>query len=425
MTDAEEQLAGTRAQGDGPCLHPDCPTGTFLKEERITRYKDGWMHVTHAPGWDDEGGRTRKPPRKRAAKKSPAGGPPTATVEATGVASKPPAGDALAADIARAAAGPTVSTALMSPDEADEWWAQTRPGLVYDMPNAVYHRDPWIDGSVSNSDAKLLLDAPALYRYAKDNPRTWGSRQMNLGSAAHTKVLGEGDEIVKIDAAEYRTNVSKQARDEALAAGKIPLLGVRKYDDRLTEYETVDAMAKVLEQDPLAPQLFARGRAEVSAFWTDPETGVARRCRFDWLPDVVPGQRLIVPDFKSTEKSVSPGSFARSADDFGYDMQDYTYSSALAVLGVDVDAAFVFVVQSVKPPYLVAVHQLDDDARELGRQRTLRALRRYQYATDTGDWFGYEGQVHDVSLPGWAFKTEEFEAERDARLYVRAGWEWR
>jgi hypothetical protein len=200
---------------------------------------------------------------------------------------------------------------------------------------------------------------------------------------------------------------------------------VRKYDDRLTEYETVDAMAKVLEQDPLAPQLFARGRAEVSAFWTDPETGVARRCRFDWLPDVVPGQRLIVPDFKSTEKSVSPGSFARSADDFGYDMQDYTYSSALAVLGVDVDAAFVFVVQSVKPPYLVAVHQLDDDARELGRQRTLRALRRYQYATDTGDWFGYEGQVHDVSLPGWAFKTEEFEAERDARLYVRAGWEWR
>jgi hypothetical protein len=246
---------------------------------------------------------------------------------------------------------------------------------------------------------------------------------MNLGSAAHTKVLGEGDPLVKIDAAEYRTNAAKQARDEAHAAGKIPLLGVRKYDDRLCEWETVDEMAKVLERDPLAPQLFARGRAEVSAFWTDTDTGVARRCRFDWLPDVVPGQRLIVPDFKSTERSVSPGAFARSADDFGYDMQDYTYTSALAALGVDVDAAFVFVVQSVTPPYLVAVHQLDDDARELGRQRTLRALRRWLYATETGDWFAYAGEVHEVSLPGWASKTEEFEATSDARRYLRAGWE--
>jgi hypothetical protein len=445
MADAEEQLAGTRAQGDGPCVHPDCETGQFLKDERITRHKDGWMHVTHAPGWDDEGGRTRKPPRKRkAAKKSPAGGTP-ATVEAV-EASDPPAGDApeftvtdptpyvetvrkYAADLAAVGATviehggetyafdtppPITLTRPMTPDEADEWWKQTTPGLVYGMPNDVYHRDPWIDGSVSNSDAQLLLDAPALYRYAKDNPRTFGSRQMNLGSAAHTKVLGEGGEFVNIYAENYRTNAAKQARDDALAAGKIPLLP--------HEWATVDAMAKVLEQDPLAPQLFARGRAEVSAFWLCPETGVPRRARFDWLPDVVPGQRMIVPDFKSTEQSVSPGAFAKSAIAFSYDMQDATYSSALAALGIDNDAAFVFCVQSVKPPYLVAVHQLNEEARAFGHQRSLRALRRWQYATETGDWFGYAGVVHDVSLPGWSYQAEEFEAARDARLYLRSGW---
>lgn len=433
MADAEEQLAGTLAKGDGPCLHPTCETGQFLKGEPITKYKDGWMHVHHKSGWDDEGGRTKQP-RKRAAKKSPAGGAPAGDVDAQAVSepTSPPAGDPpLTLTVVAGNETPSVFGMVenlgraMSQADADEWWEQTTPGLVVGMPNDVYHRDPWHDGSVSNSDAKLLLDAPALYRYHKDNPRTWGSRQMNLGSAAHTRVLGEGDELVKIPAAEYRTNESKRLRDEALAAGKIPLLGVRKYDDRPCEWDVVDEMAKVLEQDPLAPKLFAKGRAEVSAFWIDPETGVPRRCRFDWLPDPVPGQRLIVPDFKSTEKSVSPGSFSRSADDYGYDMQDFTYSSGLAALGVDVDAAFVFVVQSVKAPYLVAVHQLDDEARELGHQRTLRALRRYQYATETGDWFGYAGEVHDVSLPGWAYKAEEFDAGEDARRYLRNGWEWR
>jgi hypothetical protein len=402
--DPEEQLSGVRALMDGPCTHPACKLdGQILKDQRVVKHKDGGAHVVDMPGWDEP--QPAKKPRKRAAKKTT---PPNPPIETSG-AEPDEAGPS-------GPSAPALDRAL----EDDEWWAQTTPGLVSGMPNDVYHRDPWVGGSISNSDAQLLLDAPALFKYRKEHPRK-ASRQQNLGSAAHTKVLGAGDELVKLDAGDYRSPATRAKRDEALAAGKIPLLG-QATNGGPSEWDRVEAMARKLEEDPLAPMLFTRGEAEVSAFWTDPETGVARRARFDWLPEKVEGVRLIVPDFKSTEHALSPEAFARSAADYGYAMQDYTYSSALAALDIDVDAAFLFVVQSTLPPYLVAIHQLDQEAREFGHQRTVRALRRYQYATETGDWFGWEGQVHDVDLPPWVYKNEGRDAERDHTRYLTRGW---
>jgi hypothetical protein len=283
-------------------------------------------------------------------------------------------------------------------------WTVTEPGLVHDMPNSVYHADPYVGGSVSNSDAQLILKAPALYRWKRDNPSN-GTTAMNLGSAAHTRVLGAGDELVKIDAAEYRTNDAKHARDRALREGKIPLLGVSK-PGKTCEWDVVDEMARVLETHELAPLLFAQGAAEVSAFYVCPETGVRRRCRFDFLPNKVDGQRLIVPDYKSTQDA-DPDRFGKHAADFGYDMADYTYTAALAALGIDSDARFVFVNQETTAPYLVSLTELNDRDREVGRSKTLRALRKYQECMATDTWPGYAPRIHKVSLPSWAHITEE------------------
>lgn len=388
---SEEQQVGLRALTDGVCGYAGCDD-PVLKDQRVVKHKDGWMHVHHASGWDDgEGGHTKKPARKRAAKKS-AGGQAPDVVRSVG--SEPEVG--------------AVPPADPPPD-----WTVTAPGLIEGMPNDVYHADPWPGGSVSNSDAKLLLEAPALYAYKRAHGGGKSSSAMNLGSAAHTRVLGEGDRLVKIDAAEYRTNDAKAARDRALRTGGIPLLGVRKYPDRLTEWEVVDAMANALERDPLAPYLFAAGRAEVSAFWVDPETQVPRRARFDFLPDTVEGKTLIVPDYKTKSGSLSPESFARHALDFGYTMQDHTYRSALAALGIDVNAGFLFVVQSPDPPYMVAVHQLTDEAREHGHSRTLRALNRWRDCTESGVWWGWSGKIHTVDLPGWAYSVERAAAEQE------------
>jgi hypothetical protein len=388
--DPEEQRAGRRSTWDGPCNHPDCrkEDGRILRDERIIRYKEGWAHVVDMPGQDENAGPTRA--QQRALVKQ----------------AKESAMTNHESDIED-----TLET--MGDDDAPNRWRQTVPGFVENMPNPVYHADPWHTESVSNSEAILLLDAPALFRYHRDHPRA-SNRSQNLGSAAHTRVLGAGDKLVKVDADSYRTGDARKAKAKALAAGQIPLLAVRAYPDKPCEWEVVDAMAEALERDPLAPYLFTAGRAEVSAFFTDTETGVPRRTRFDFLPDAKPDEPVFVfPDYKSTEASLSPAAFGRHADDFGYDMQDYTYEAALVALGYHPNPQMVFVVQSVKPPYLVAVHQLTERARENGHRRTLRALRRWLHCTHTGHWYGWEGSVHQVELPAYAYQREELAQMRE------------
>jgi hypothetical protein len=373
---------GVLAKHDGFCAR--CPDPIIAKQDRIIVRSEGdSIHVGCASGADD----VQPPLRAGNVKSSPAVGETPAEV------STPTGG----ADPMPAAGDPP-------PGQRADEWKVTEPGLVHDMPNAVYHADPYVGGSVSNSDAKLILKAPALYRWKRDNPSN-GSTAMNLGSAAHTRVLGAGDELVKIESAEYRTNDAKAARDKALAEGKIPLLGVSK-PGKACEWDVVDAMARVLETHPLAPLLFKQGAAEVSAFYVCPETGVRRRCRFDFLPNKVDGQRLIVPDYKSTVDA-DPDRFGKHAADFGYDMADYTYTAALAALGIDSDARFVFVNQETTAPYLVSLTELNDRDREVGRSKTLRALRRYQACMETDTWPGYIPVIHKVSLPSWAHITEE------------------
>jgi hypothetical protein len=373
---------GVVAKFNGVCSR--CHLPIIAKADRIIMRGEDAHHVECSAGYDD----VQTHPKVGTVKSSPAVGetPAEASTPAGGADPMPAAGD------------PPLG------QRADEWKV-TEPGLVHDMPSKAYHDDPYVGGSVSNSDAKLILKAPALYRWKRDNPGSDGTTAKNLGSAAHTRVLGAGDELVKINDSEYRKDATKAARDKALAEGKIPLLGVAK-PGKVCEWDVVDQMAKVLETHPLAPLLFAQGAAEVSAFYVCPETGVRRRCRFDFLPNKVDGQRLIVPDYKSTVDA-DPDRFGKHAADFGYDMADYTYTAALAALGIDSDARFVFVNQETTAPYLVSLTELNDRDREVGRSKTLRALRRYQACMETDTWPGYIPVIHKVSLPSWAHITEE------------------
>src|SRR5690606_37972883 len=99
----------------------------------------------------------------------------------------------------------------------------------------------------------------------------------NDGHAAHTRVLGEGPEIVVIDAPDWRTAAARKARDEALAAGKIPLLP--------DEDEMTRAMGAAVQNHPQAAALLAEGKAEHSLYWADPETWTRLRTRPDWITE--------------------------------------------------------------------------------------------------------------------------------------------
>lgn len=276
----------------------------------------------------------------------------------------------------------------------------TEPG-VYDLPEDAYHADPVPEGSLSVSGAKALLppSCPAIYRHEREHGRP-DTRAFDFGHAAHRMVLGAGNPITPVDADDWRTKAAKEQRDEIRANGGVPILR--------GEYEQVQGMAAAIRRHPIAAALLTpeRGEPERSAFWTDPETGIWRRARFDFLPHPDDG-RMIITDYK-TAPTANPDEFQRSVANFGYHQQAAWYCDAAVDLGLTDHAEFVFVVQQKTAPYLVTVVQLDIAAMHIGRALNRRAIDVYTECTAADHWPGYsDDEVALVSVPAWYARTVE------------------
>lgn len=174
-------------------------------------------------------------------------------------------------------------------------WTVLEECVVPDMPEAIYHADPVPSGSLSQSGAKYLLPpyTPKHFAHYRATPRK-ASRAQQLGTAAHGRVLHIGAPVFVLPK-EYK-NYNKQAaqklRDDATDAGIVPLL---KHEN-----DKIEAMAAALRDDPDVAALLDpdAGRAEVSIFWIDPETGVWQRMRADWIPEPNAAGEVIVVDYK-------------------------------------------------------------------------------------------------------------------------------
>lgn len=264
----------------------------------------------------------------------------------------------------------------------------TEPGIYPDMPEDVYHADPVPGGSLSSSGARRLLDTcPARFDYERRHPQP-SREEFDIGKAFHTKALGVGAEIVVVDAKTWQTKTAKEARAEAYAAGKVPLLAHQAAE--------VDAMAAAVRQHPLAGALLSKGDVEQSLFWTDERTGIWRRSRLDLLRDDA------IVDLKSCE-SADEEHIRKAITRYGYHAQgDYYLEGVRALLGRDLPFLFVFVEK--RPPHLIHVVQLDADALAAGRRLNDRAIDIYAECSSTGVWPGYADDITTISLPAYALQ---------------------
>ncbi|MEU2799018.1 PD-(D/E)XK nuclease-like domain-containing protein [Streptomyces sp. NPDC007117] len=267
------------------------------------------------------------------------------------------------------------------------------PGLYPDLLIETYHGDR---ASLSSSGARSLLapSCPARFRYEQDHPRP-RKATFDFGTAAHRVVLGDGPELVAVEADDWRTKAAREERDEVEAAGGVALLAA--------DYDQVQHMADAIRRHPVASALFApgSGRPEVSVFWDDERSGVRRRARFDWLPNPSPG-RLIIPDYK-TCRSAEPSALAKAVHEYGYHQQaDWYRAAALAAQLGGEDTAFVFVCQEKTAPYLVTVFEPDMTALRIGAAKNRRAIETYARCVETGHWPGYTDDIAYLSLPTWA-----------------------
>lgn len=265
------------------------------------------------------------------------------------------------------------------------------PGFYHGLDEREYHAHR---GSLSVSGAKVLLKAPALFKWQQDNPVH--KDVFDFGTAAHALVLGVGMENVYVTPLdEFRTKEARAEKAEAQRVG----LSIITPDDWLRVCDMADA----LSSHSLAMQLLSDGKPEVSAFAVDEPTGVLRRGRFDWLGPSV------ITDYKSAASS-QPEAFAAAAARFGYHLQAAWYLDLARDLGHPAEA-FAFIAQEKEAPYLVTVVELDDAAIRRGRELNREALERFRDCTEAGTWPGYirDDDIARVSLPRWAFYSNEQE----------------
>ena len=267
---------------------------------------------------------------------------------------------------------------------------------IEEMPMTAYRE--W--NAVSVSSLKNFRRSPA---YARLNPPL-DTDAKDWGSAIHTAVL-EPHELERRYAIDpekpsvggypsgwRNTNDYKAAKAELLARPGI--VGLLTGEEMGQLQQIVDNVArndvgKLLHELP--------GTRETSVFAADPEFGLNRKIRPDWL---IPKAAMCV-DVKSA-RDWRPGPFARACSQYGYHMGDAYYRDTFALEGSVVIDHYVYLVIASDPPFEVASYTLDHDSIEQGRAEYRKALAGWARCVETGIWPGGADKIQEIRLPEFA-----------------------
>lgn len=299
-------------------------------------------------------------------------------------------------------------------------------GIFPDMPESEYHDDP-CDGvpCLSKSIATKLINYSPAHAYL-EHPLLGGERyestkEMDDGEIMHAMMLGYAEEKLHVMRSlhqargetepsvvkNFKSNVAKEERDQARAAGKIPIF----------EHQTVRytrAVRKVAQQMQAAGFPAEQGLVECSIFWVETAsdgTPVQCKARLDHLR---PGFNII--DDLKTASDARPGAKLGShIYSFGYDIQDAAYRRAVEAVKPEmvgrVDFKFWFF--EIADPCPVVPVELDGHFRMIGEARWRQAVDTWAYCLNTDTWPGYvaPGVTVRQGPPRWA--EDDFEEKEE------------
>lgn len=275
-----------------------------------------------------------------------------------------------------------------------------QPGLHYAIDAETYHADPAPEPSLSSSVAAVLLNRSPRHAWTA-HPRLNPDHEpeeralLDFGSAAHALLLGRGKGIEVIDHADWRTKAAKEARGEAYAAGKTPILA----KDAMRAEVMVTAARAQIAAIPEAVEAFGPdGASEVVLVWRDGDVwcrGMVDRLR-------IAGTTAVICDFKTTTASAHPAAVSRRLYDMGYDLQAAFYRRGLLALRPDVTRVLsLLLTQETEPPFALSAVTLDPATFALAEKRIAAALGMWRHCLRAGQWPGYPPAVATAELPGW------------------------
>lgn len=268
-----------------------------------------------------------------------------------------------------------------------------KKNVILGMSNSDYHGAQGISKSGLDLIAKSPLHYWSKYLDPKREPQE-PTAAMQLGTAIHTAVLEPelfASDYLVAPAVDRRTKDGKATWEafvqECEANGKTSI--------SVADLEVCNSISDVVRSHNTAKELLGAGKAEVSMFWDDIETGVLCKCRPDWI-----SAADVIVDLKSTTDA-SPEGFARSAYNFRYWVQAAWYLDGIEQATGSRPEAFVFVAFEKEPPYACGFYYATEEMIEAGRQEYRRLLDLYADCLSTNNWRGYSQELLPLQMPAW------------------------
>jgi exodeoxyribonuclease VIII len=262
------------------------------------------------------------------------------------------------------------------------------------MNNAEYHSHP----AVSKSHLDQIAKSPLHYwaRYLDPNREVpEPTAAMAIGSAVHTHVL-------ELDQWDANYVVMPEGINKLTKAGKAEWEAFKAAANGRTVLSRSDAdlvmrIGQAVLTHPAAAFLLSRpGKAETTHMWTDAETGLACKCRPDWITD----DGDLVVDLKTTQDA-SSREFANSCAKFRYHVQAGFYCDGLAKANAVEPSEFIFIAVETKPPFGVAVYAASPEMKAAGRRRSQQDLAKLAECKAANSWPSYSTDIQPLDLPKW------------------------
>jgi hypothetical protein len=247
-----------------------------------------------------------------------------------------------------------------------------------------YHDRPEVSATMLKSMAQGWRTFEAEH-VTKAAPRK-ESAAMALGTAIHAALLEPhkyaADYVVcPSDCSDRRT---KAYKEWAAAIGDKKIL-------TRDEFDIATAISKQCDASKLIRETLAMpGQREPEIYWR--ERDVDCRAKIDLL-----GVGVVV-DVKTTQDA-RPRQFARSAKDYGYDLQSAHYLAGTKA------EAFIFLACETSPPFRVRLYELHWQDISDAQSRRDELLDQYRERLATGDWSeDGEDRVNVLLLPNYQSK---------------------
>ena len=281
----------------------------------------------------------------------------------------------------------------------------SEPG-IYELSDEAYLADPVVEPSLNATVAKAIVGLSPRHGWAI-HPRLGGAPDdiddstvpQDVGHAVHQMFLHGQSRIAVLNVPDFRTNRAKELRDSAIAEGKIPLKADR--------YDAVMHVVNRLEEFRLRTGAFTAGRPEQTLIWRDgAQWG---RCKVDWLPNE---PEASLWDLKTVTGRATPDTWARSAFNFGYDIQSAYYPRGCECVRGEPPDGMKFCVVETSAPYGIKVFEFSPAAMDDANAEVSDAIATWARCRETAVWPSYSDDVEWIDAPPWKMKDRAWRRQR-------------